>query len=401
MVYLGEQATQREVEKTWDAAVLEAFKKQKQAEYEKQQADLLAAGTREKESAQWVYSFSGFGRSTVAADKMVEIQKNTDTAIQNANLAMQAEIALKQAELEWADSDTLKALSTQIWEYRKAASDRQIASIKSTAEANQKAWTDYMTSLNNLMKAAADSGLDINKSWFEQAAKALQGMTPEQRTSYLATLEPEEAALLQWLSNATPWETMTIGTGKNAYKVQYNPATKQRERVWWGSIGWRGGVWGKGWVGMWIALWSTWEIAVRKLQNIASRIKSSLARSSAVLDPDVQADINWLKYNLTLDKIWALKKSWVSLWALSEWEWTALWNAVWASITAWMSKTKSIEFINDMLWKFGAQPISTTDNKETVKKETTPTVTYKQTATNPKTWEKMWTVDGKIRVKIQ
>jgi len=52
------------------------------------------------------------------------------------------------------------------------------------------------------MTAAEASGLDINKAGFENAALALKGMEPKQQKEYLATLDPQEALLLQGLSNA-------------------------------------------------------------------------------------------------------------------------------------------------------------------------------------------------------
>lgn len=55
----------------------------------------------------------------------------------------------------------MKGINDQIAQYQKAANDFQIDSIKATAEANQKSGNDYMTSLNNLMKAASASGVDI------------------------------------------------------------------------------------------------------------------------------------------------------------------------------------------------------------------------------------------------
>lgn len=51
---------------------------------------------------------------------------------------MQAEIALKEAELAGSDGDTLSAINEEIASYRKAAQDWQIDAIKATQEANAK-----------------------------------------------------------------------------------------------------------------------------------------------------------------------------------------------------------------------------------------------------------------------
>jgi hypothetical protein len=79
-----------------------------EADYATQRSGLLDAGNRQKTSAQNVYSFSGFGRSSAAANKMADIQSSTDQAVENARLAMEAEITRKQMELAGADSDALK-----------------------------------------------------------------------------------------------------------------------------------------------------------------------------------------------------------------------------------------------------------------------------------------------------
>lgn len=81
---------------------------------------------------------------------MSDIQANTNQAINMANAATQAEIAKYKAELEGADSDTLKALDSQIAEYQKAAQTRQLESIKKTAEANQKNTVSFEDALKNL-----------------------------------------------------------------------------------------------------------------------------------------------------------------------------------------------------------------------------------------------------------
>ena len=51
---------------------------------------------------------------------------------------MQAEIALKEAELAGSDGDTLSAIKEEISAYRKAAQDWQIEALKSTQDANAK-----------------------------------------------------------------------------------------------------------------------------------------------------------------------------------------------------------------------------------------------------------------------
>lgn len=123
---LPEQARLREEEKARDTSELGAYKTALEAQYGLRKDELLQSANRQKESAQGVLSFSGFGRSTAAADTMVQIQKDADNAINAMNAAMQAEIARKEAELAGADGEALQALDEQIAQYRAAATEWQI-----------------------------------------------------------------------------------------------------------------------------------------------------------------------------------------------------------------------------------------------------------------------------------
>jgi len=48
---------------------------------------------------------------------------------------------------------------------------------------------------------------------------------------------------------------------------------------------------------------------ITKLNAIAKRVANSAVRSSALVDPDVAVDWNWIKSNMTLDKFMAVKKA--------------------------------------------------------------------------------------------
>lgn len=368
------------------------------AKYGNLRASAEEAGKRQAEAGQKATSFSGFGRSTFNADQQAQIGQQTGNALAQLENAKQLELQAWEAEQNGADVEALAPLYKSIQSAKNASAKFQIDAITAANDANAKTGASFTQALQNLAAVASESGLNMDEKWFEQAAKAMQGMTPQEKEAYLQNFDQQEQLLLRGLSNtAVSWDfefiewTKTQGSGYfNKNTGEFVPLSSSR----WQSMSKGSGSWTGS--SKW-ALWETWNIAVRKLQNIASRINSSLARSSAILDPDVAADINWLKYNLTLDKIWALKKSGVSLWALSEWEWTALWNAVGASLNAGMSKEKSIEFINDMLGKFGAAPVSVWKTTTTT---TPPPVTYKQTATWPN-GQKMWSNDWKNRVPIK
>jgi hypothetical protein len=61
-----------------------------------------------------------------------------------------------------------------------------------------------MESIQNIMTTAAKAGMEMDTKGFEQAALAMQGMTPEQQQQYLANFDEKEALLLSGLANQTP-----------------------------------------------------------------------------------------------------------------------------------------------------------------------------------------------------
>jgi nitroreductase len=307
----GQIDTARQTENKYDTMALDKYKQQLDAQYATDSSRLQSQGKDQQKASQWVYSFSGFGRSTAAAQDMERIQGNTNAAINQLDLARQTAIALKDAELRWADSAELQALNKQMEAYQKAANDRQVESIKSTAEANQKTGASYIESINNLMTAANASGLDINKAGFENAALALKGMTDKQKKEYLATLSPEEALLLQGLSNAGTGEAPEVKnmwTTKNPNWVQWNG--KERTPISAAQAARVGG--GSGWASAWV---STWGITATSILNDPRLSKSvwllwsSLARVPWTDAFDFKKEVDNYINNLVLPKMKFLKGS--------------------------------------------------------------------------------------------
>jgi hypothetical protein len=148
-------------EKNRDNTALWAYKTQLDAQYWIMADQTTQAWQKRKDAEQRVYSFSWFGRSTAAADAQGQIEKETQSALSALEAAKQAEIRAKQAELEWADSDTVAALRSQVWAYQKASQDYQIEAIKKTTEANAKSGADFDTAFNNILKTISDNAIDI------------------------------------------------------------------------------------------------------------------------------------------------------------------------------------------------------------------------------------------------
>lgn len=388
--WLQQQLSQElEMEKQRDTNALEEYKKALQAQYETGKQELLQSGERQKEAAQSVLSFSGFGRSSDAVQTKVDIQQKTDGAIQNLNAAMQAEIAMKQAELEWADSDTITALREQINSYTKAAQDRQIEAIKKTAEANAANSTNYMDAVNNLVSAVQASGIDIGSAkdiqeWATLARNA-DGTINEE---FIKTVPADLQAIIRSAAQTSVWgsgeaaKTISVGSWRSEKVYQRNPETNRYDiPVGWAWFGWWGGGWGWAWGKANVPLGDMNSDLLSNLYGIAKTVANSTVRSSGLLDPNAQFKLNYIKSNLTLEKIAELKKRWVSLWALSEWEWTALANTV-GNLNSGISKDVALEQINRMIRNAWGVPITLEDAKKGTN-PIAPTTPWAQTTTPP------------------
>ena len=354
-----------------DAKALEEYKKSLEAQYESSRQELLASWARQKDAAQQVFSFSGFGRSSDAADTAVQIQQKTDSAINNLNLAMQAEIALKEAELAGSDGDTLSAINEEIASYRKAAQDWQIDAIKSTQEANAKWGASYMDAIMNLAAAATKSGIELGdaKNIQEMAslAKNADGTVNE---DFVKTLPEDIQAIIRSAAMTSTWnkepaKTQSVGSWKSERVYQWNPVTERYDiPVGWAWFGWGGWAWS--WKsGTNLPLWDLNADLLSNLYTAGKFIANSRWRSSWLIDPDARFALDFIKSNLTLDKISELKRKWVSLWALSEWEWTALANTI-GNLKVGVSNDVALEQINRMIRNAGGIPLSKEEAKKWV-----------------------------------
>ena len=216
-------------------------------------------------AAQNVYSFSGFGRSSAAANKQAEIQDSTNRAIQALNQQKLAEIELKRAELEWADGDELTYLKNQMDTLSQATTEWQLKSLSQMAEANAQAGNDAITSITNMLAAAANSWIDITWDGYERIITAFNGMTPEQQDAYLSTLNPTDQLLvLWWAANSADGSYKFISWSKYQKAWYFNEKTWEFFPLsWGGSYGWGGG-WSYGWGWNWGGGDWTWDAAIIK-----------------------------------------------------------------------------------------------------------------------------------------
>lgn len=347
---LAEQQTQRQAEAGRDKDVLDAYIKDLEAQYWSQREELLASGERQRSAAQNVYSFSGFGRSTAAADKMAEIQKWTDSAINSLNAAKEAAIAAKRAELAWADSETLAALNDRIQQYQDAALKRQVDAIAKTEEANRAGGASYTEAINNLIKAASDSGINIwdAKNIWEMAQLA-RNADWSVNEEFITTLPPDLQALIRSAAETSGVseapEVKNFGTAKSPDYRQWNG--KERVRVAGGARVWAGGGW---WLG-WGPVWALENQSVEAANRIRNAIQNTNLPLWTVMKlPDVARDLNFLKSNLTLNKFLDVKKAGWTFGAMSEWEWKILADSV-GNIWALNSKPVIDRFLTDIITK--------------------------------------------------
>lgn len=96
-------------------------------------------------------SFSGFGRSSHAIERRDEITKSVNSEISMAQSKMQAELALYQAQLQWADAETLSALSKNVSEYTNALKNQQTANAKLAQQLNDEANISMKQALENMI----------------------------------------------------------------------------------------------------------------------------------------------------------------------------------------------------------------------------------------------------------
>ena len=365
---IRQQQEQRGLESGRDTNELDAYRKQLDQQYGVQRDELLASWDRQRSAAQNVYSFSWFGRSTAAANKMTEIQKWIDWSIESLNAAKEAAIAAKKAELEWADSETLSALNSRVQQYQDAANKRQMDSLQQTAQANQTSGASYIESLNNLMATASKNGMDI---WNPEDIQIYAQMA---RNPDGSINEEFVGALPEWMQAII--RTANIQQSKEAPKIENFGTTKsprymQRDGAKRAPVSWAGGwaMWGgwSGWVrsGGWASwgwMWGAWVVSSTwDAYNLQSELLSAIGKirdaadSSAIrwvnlYDPDIENLKAFVKSNMTLDTFQQLKKQWVKMWSMTDSEWKLLGDTVW-DVNWSMSKAAIKNALNNVEWR--------------------------------------------------
>ena len=330
-------------ERQRDEQALSAYTNRLNSEYSNLISQQNQMWEASKSAAQNVYSFSGFGRSSAAANKAAEIQDSTNRAIQALNQQKLAEIELKRAELEWADGDELTYLKNQMNTYNQAATQWQLQALSQMAEANAAAGNDAVTNITNMLAAAANSWIDITWDWYERIITAFNGMTPEMQDAYLSTLSPTDQLLvLWWAANSADWNYKFVSATKYQKAWYFNEKTWEFFPLSWGGTSGSGGWWwsSAGWFG-WITAISNeldqlaastkwWRnlsqsqaetlAAWTQLPSMLSQLKSALEEHKDEIWPIKWQFTSRNKWNTDAQSLQSLMKQATQLvWTFMEW----------------------------------------------------------------------------------
>lgn len=110
-------------------------------------------GRRISTAAQDVLSFSGFGRSTVAAEKQTNIQKETEDRIRILDSQQELKKELFRRQLEGQDEESLQPLSDRINAMKTQSDQLQLDSLAKIAELNAENSVRGEEAINNLLEA--------------------------------------------------------------------------------------------------------------------------------------------------------------------------------------------------------------------------------------------------------
>lgn len=108
-------------------------------------------------------SFSWFGRSSYALWRRDEVARSVNAEISIAQAKAQAELQLYQAQLEWADAETLGALSQNLVNYTNALKNQQTENAKLAQVLNDEANVRMSQALDNMIALSWINKNEIDK----------------------------------------------------------------------------------------------------------------------------------------------------------------------------------------------------------------------------------------------
>lgn len=146
---------QREAElKQRDTELMDARRRELELTYWKRIAWQQEAWQKTMSAAQWVLSFSWFGRSTYAAEKQAEIQQQVNENINILNAERDYAIAKYEAELRWATAEELASYDQNITDLRNKSAQFSAQLAQQMNEYNMQTAASYEERINNVLQLA-------------------------------------------------------------------------------------------------------------------------------------------------------------------------------------------------------------------------------------------------------
>ena len=99
---------------TETANLVEQNRQQLEQQFQQRAEDMRAAGKEEQQAGQTAMSFSGFGRSTKAAEMATKIEKRVQSNIASLATARDLEMQMFEAEQKGANAQQLQGMRQQI-----------------------------------------------------------------------------------------------------------------------------------------------------------------------------------------------------------------------------------------------------------------------------------------------
>lgn len=139
---------------TEDDRIIKAKQEQLDRQFEESSRLAREAGESEQQSVQGSMSFSGFGRSTFAADKKLKIEEALSRNIQRLDSARNLEMQIFEAQRRGATSEALEGMHANLAQLKQAANKEKNRALAEAAKANKELKLSMIDSIQNMYETA-------------------------------------------------------------------------------------------------------------------------------------------------------------------------------------------------------------------------------------------------------
>lgn len=134
--------------------LMDARRKELELMYGKKIAGEQEAGQRTMNAAQRVLSFSGWWRSSYAAEKQAEIQQQVNENINILNAERDVAMQKYEAELQWATAEQLAWYDEMIFSLQQRSAEFSVQLAKQMNEYNMQTAASYQEKVDNILQLA-------------------------------------------------------------------------------------------------------------------------------------------------------------------------------------------------------------------------------------------------------